>query len=218
MTATVKHIMKPEIINDIEEAVRLVQEGRVVAFPTGTSYGLAADALQGHALQRVRNLKQRPEEKTFTVCLNEDRWDEFFEISADERAFLTTHAGRSFTLLLSPKEPLKHLAQDGRVGLRMVDHPTMEEFVRAAQVPLTATSANIAGGIPSASPQEVQDTFSWLLDPSDKLIQRAGPTTYDLSLAAILDGGTLEPDKQSTIVRHVEGKWQVVRQGVEMLA
>lgn len=191
------------ITKDTNQAIRIIKEGRITAFPTGTSYGLAVDALQGNALQRLRNIKKRPEEKTFTVMAKEEIWDEYFDMSEDEKELLEKYKNSALTLLVQPKEELKHLAQDGLIGLRITDHPLMEEITNKVDVPLTATSANIVGEEPCYSPQCVEKTFPSKIDE----------TTYDLSLGCILDGGNLKETKPSTIAKMVDGKIQIVRQG-----
>lgn len=180
---------------DIRKVIDVLHTGRVAAFPTGTSYGLAADALQGHALQRLRNLKERPEEKTFTVFLDESKWDQFFHLTLAEKDFLAAHANSPLTLLVKPRPALEHLALEGRVGLRVIDHPTMRELAQGYLSPLTATSANVSGHDSSFSPERIRQEFPGRVDE----------TTYDLSLALILDVGELPPSKPSTIVR-LEGK------------
>ncbi len=184
---------------NVREAARIIAAGRVVAFPTNTSYGLAADALQGHALQRLRNLKNRPAEKSFTVFLADGLLDKYFDITDSEQSFLRRYKGQALTLLLTPLEPLRHLAQDGRVGLRVIDHPLMQELADAALRPLTATSANKSGQEPCFSTAGVLATFPGKIDD----------TTYDLSLGYILDGGHMPAGRVSTIVR-LEGKQPVV--------
>lgn len=204
------------ITNDVAKAAQIIESGRLVAFPTGTSYGLAADALQGHALQRLRNVKARPNDKSFTVAVKASLRDTFFEISDAERAFLEAHKNSALTLLLKPKESLKHLVQDGRVGLRVVDHPVFQMFVDALEVPITATSANVSGRPACYDTVCVKEYFPGLLDPNDTRhgdIASAGHTTYDLSVGCVLDGGTLEPGRESTIVRLDNGVPIIIRQG-----
>lgn len=205
--------MDAPIGRDMAKAVEIIQEGRVVGVPTGTSYGLAADALQGNALQRVRNLKKRPAEKTFTVFLQKKLWRGYFTLSDEEEALLARYEGEALTLLLKPKEALEHLAQEGRVGLRMIDHSLMQKLAEAVEVPLTATSANVSDMPPCYDPPCLQQTFPWVLDASDPALRRAGATTYDLSLGYILDGGKLTSGTMSTIVRLKKGKPHIVRAG-----
>ena len=207
--------MYTAVIRDISEATRFIHEGRIVAFPTGTSYGLAADVLQGNALQRLRNLKKRPEEKSFTVFMSENIWQEHLNLTNAEQEFLNGNKNRPITLLVKPNQSLKHLAQDGRhtgeprpigagrIGLRVIDHPLMQKLADEANTPLTATSANIAGEKPCRDLKCILTSFPGKIDE----------TTYDLSLAAILDDGTLPKSKPSTIIKLYKGKPNIIRPG-----
>src|SRR3989344_1711320 len=103
-----------------EDTVAYLRSGRLVAFPTGTSYGLAADALEGWALQRLRNIKQRPSEKAFTIFMRESLYADFLRLTDDERRLLTTMAGTPLTLLVKPTNELQHLVQDDLIGLRVI--------------------------------------------------------------------------------------------------
>ena len=180
--------------------------GRFVAFPPVKWFGWAVVALHGHALPRLRNKKKRPEEKTFTIFLDESLWDQYLDITQAEKNILHRYANTALTLLVKPKEPLMHIAQDGLVGLRVIDHPVMAELAEKAGVPLTATSANVSG----------QDACY-----DEECIERSFPgkvgTTYDLSLACILDGGDLRPGLVSTIAKLKNGELEIVRQGALML-
>jgi L-threonylcarbamoyladenylate synthase len=204
------------ITKDVNKAAEIIKEGRVVAVPTGTSYGLAADCLQGFALQRLRNLKQRPAEKSFTVFMDSSLWDAFLKLTDRERLLLERLAGRPLTLLVKPHEGLAHLAQDNRVGVRAIDHPLMGALATAAQVPLTATSANLSGQLPCQTPTCVRETFPGLL-PDDRLNEAkpegASGTTYDLSLGAILDGGRLSPSEPTTIAAITGRTVSIIRPG-----
>lgn len=188
---------------DIRKSVAMLREGRLVAFPTGTSYGLAADALQGHALQRLRNIKKRPDEKTFTVFLDTSKWDEFLKLSSSEKEFLTARQKQPLTLLVEPNKTLMHLAQNNLIGLRVVDHPLMEELAAAYLSPLTATSANISGEEACFSSTCIQQKFPGKINE----------TTYDLSLGCILDAGELLPSQPSTIVQLINDDPKIIRPG-----
>lgn len=193
------------ITKDITQAAKFVKDGRVVAVPTGTAYALACGALQGHALQRLRIIKQRPQEKTFTVFLKDEALLRYFEISQEEQMLWEKYRGQPLTLLLKPKTSLEHLAKNNRVGLRMIDHPGMQALADKVEVPLTATSANISGQLPAYSPAEILKQFKTTSEPLN--------TTYNLSLAAILDGGLLPPNPPTTIAKLENGKIEILRQG-----
>jgi L-threonylcarbamoyladenylate synthase len=205
------------ITKDILIAKDIIKSGRVVAFPTGTTYGLAVDALQGHALQRLRNLKQRPKNKSFTIFLKESLYDKFLDITKEELSLIQKNKNQPLTLLVKPKEPLRHLEKDTLIGLRIIDHPLMAQLAEAVDVPLTATSANISGSEACLSIDCITKQFPGLLDPQEKAygnIEPAGQTTYDLSLGCILDGGNLPTTKPSTIAKIINGNIQVIREGI----
>ena len=205
------------LTKDITQAITFIAAGRVVAFPTGTSYGLAADATQGYALQRLRILKGRIQEQSFTIMLKNTLWPEYLALSPREKTFLSHTAGQHLTVLVKPKPLLSHLAVDGLIGLRLIDHPQMDQLCRAASVPLTATSANHTGDTPCHSPACIQTAFPGLV-PDKELNENeprgASGTTYNLSLAAILDGGTLSPSRPTTIIRLSDkGGFTIIRPG-----
>src|SRR3989344_4484300 len=183
------------LMQDPRLAARYIVDGRIVAFPTGTAYGLAVDALQGHSLQRLRNLKQRPQEKSFSVFMKEILWEKFLQLTAEENALLRQLSGQPVTLLVKPKPSLAHLAQDGLIGLRVIDHPLMQGLAAAVSTPLTATSANLSGQDPCFAPACIRQQFPGKIDDS----------TYDLSLAVILDAGTLPKNSPSTIAKLING-------------
>jgi len=205
-----------EITTDVSRAARFIADGRIVGFPTGTSYGLAVDAGQGWALQRLRNLKGRPAAKTVTVFLVPRLVAKFFFLTSAEQRLLNAMRKQPLTLLLTPQAELAHLAQDGRVGLRIIDHPLMAELAAAAARPLTATSANRTGEPPARSPADIVHAFPTPL-PDNRLGEvephGAAGTTYDLSLAAIIDGGMLPLRPASTIARLDGDRVVVVRPG-----
>jgi len=206
-----------KVTKDISEAVQYLRDGRVVAFPSGTSYGLAVDALQGFALQRLKNLKGRPSTKTFTVFMSSSLWPHHLDLTDQEQNLLNKLHHQPLTLLVKPRESLAHLAQDNLIGLRVIDHPLMEKLSQAIDVPLTATSANRSDQPPCNSPDCIQSSFPGLL-PDDQIDEDnpggASQTTYDLSLAAILDAGTL-PDSQSTTIATIQnGQIKIIRPGL----
>lgn len=193
----------PQSTQDLPIIVRAIKQGRVVAFPTGTAYGLAVDALQGHSLQRLRNLKQRPDGQSFSVFIKETLWKKFLQLTGEENALLRQMSGQPLTLLVKPKPSLAHLAQDGLIGLRVIDHPLMQGLAAAVLIPLTATSANISGQDPCFTPACVRKQFPGKIDAA----------TYDLSLAAILGAGELPKSPPSTIAKLVNGQVAILREG-----
>ena len=86
----------------------------------------------------------------------------------------------------------------------MIDHPLMKELSERIDIPLTATSANISGQLPAYSPEEILRQFPGV---------QADGTTYNLSLAAILDGGELPQNPPTTIAKIEDGQIEIIRAG-----
>lgn len=191
------------ITKDHAPAAAAIAAGRVAAVPTGTSYALVADALQGHALQRVKHLKGRSPEKPFSVFLAAEKWDEFLQLTEQERRVLQALAGQPLTLLVTPAPDLVHLAHHDRVALRQIDRPEMAALAQALVRPLTATSANKSGQPACRTPRCIVENFPGKLDE----------TTYDLSLAVILDAGELPKKPPTTIAKLENGTVSILRQG-----
>lgn len=183
----------PFITNDLEKVVKAIQVNKIVAFPTGTVYGLAGNALSTEALNSLRIIKKRPKEKTFTVFLDDSRIDDFFEVTSYEKKLIDRAGNAPLSILLKPKAALQHLAFDGLVGLRLIDHPLMKALSEVVSYPLTATSANLAGEEACVTPECIVDNL-----PGVELVY----------------GGTeLVASKPSSIIRLDERELRVIRAG-----
>lgn len=204
------------ITQNAQDVAQYLIQGRLVAFPTGTSYGLAADALQGWALQRLRNLKQRPPSQAFSIMLDPTLWPIYLKLTDQEQHLMHVMQGQPLTIVVNPQPTLSHNTIDGQVAVRLIDHPLMAELARIVAVPLTATSANRHSQPPATSPKEIMSVFSNPL-PDDQLEEEdprgSSNTTYDLSLAAILDGGQIKKQPPTTIVRLAGKSINILRAG-----
>ncbi|MEN9355690.1 MAG: hypothetical protein RL318_3015 [Fibrobacterota bacterium] len=167
-----------------EVGARLLQDGKLVAFPTETVYGLGARADQDDAVARIFAAKNRPSFDPLIVHVPDvdsaRRWAEF-----DDRALLLA---RSFwpgplTLILPRRPGVSDLVTSGlpSVGIRIPDHPMALELLRRAAVPVAAPSANPFGYV---SPTTAEHVRTGLKDRVD----------------LVLDGGPCRVGVESTIV------------------
>lgn len=138
----------------LDAAVRALGAGRLVGYPTDTLYGLAAQASDPAAVDRLYAAKRRPRGEPLSVAVSS--WEEIeglARLTPPKRAFVRRHLPGPFTVLLPPaaRAPLAPaLLSGGSVGLRIPDHPLARELARRAG-PITATSANLHGAPPSTS-------------------------------------------------------------------
>ena len=142
----------------LTEAVTVIRRGGVVAFPTDTLYGLAADPGSAEAVDRVLALKGRAAAQTIALVAA--------DLAQVERISVLTmmarHAAAQFwpgplTIMVRAKPGLAPatIGPDGLVGVRVPDHDVALALARACGHALTATSANRSGHQATADPDEV---------------------------------------------------------------
>jgi L-threonylcarbamoyladenylate synthase len=170
----------------IEAAAALLREGRLVAFPTETVYGLGADATNGKAVASIFAVKQRPRINPLIVHVRDaaqaDRYVVFSPLAAElAEAFWPG----PLTLVL-PRRPdcaLTLLVSAGldTVAMRAPSHPVARRLIAAAGIPIAAPSANISGTVSPTRARHVVEGFG-------------------NKLAMILDAGATPIGVESTVI------------------
>ena len=181
----------------IPEAAARIRSGQIVAIPTDTVYGLAADPFQPAAVERLFRLKGRPEHKPILLLVDSRRQVEMMSTrlpDAFERIAARFWPGPVTVILpAAPGVPERITAGTGTVALRMPGSLLTRRVIAAARVPLTGTSANRSGRPPARSAGQVREQF-----------RGAG--------LEVLDGGPSPSDKPSTII-DLTGEPRIVREG-----
>lgn len=205
--------MKTEVIKvnsssdpGVKKASELLKKGEVVAIPTETVYGLAANAFDEKAVEKIFIAKGRPSDNPLIVHISElSQWAELVE-SIPENALALARAfwPGPLTIILKKSSliPLRTSGGLDTVGVRMPLHPTARAIISAAGVPLAAPSANNSGK-PSTTTAE-----HCLHD-------------LDGKIPLIIDSGECSVGVESTVVTLVPKVPRVLRPGgisLEMLA
>jgi L-threonylcarbamoyladenylate synthase len=131
---------------NVAHAARLIREGKLVAFPTETVYGLGANALNEAAVERIFTAKGRPRTSPLIVHVDSVEMARGFASHWPDAA--ETLACRYWpgplTLVVPKRAEIPDVVTAGlpTVGLRMPAHPLALELIRAAGVPIAAPSAN----------------------------------------------------------------------------
>lgn len=156
-------------------AVRILREGGVLAVPTDTLYGLAADAFNPDAIERIFSIKERPEGMALPVLLADV--DQLKQVSTDipaaALALAETFWPGPLTLIVSCRDgvPPRLTAGQRTVAVRVPDHPVPRALARELGRPVTGTSANISG---SRDPQTMEELVAQVGDRVD-LVVASGP-------------------------------------------
>ena len=187
---------------NLQQAIAQLKNGEVVAIPTETVYGLAADATNDAALRQIYTIKQRPMDNPLIVHISNicqvNDWAAEFSPLAQKLA--TAFWPGPFTLVL-PAKPLVNLIVRGSqptVALRVPNHPLTLQLLKESGLALAAPSAN---------------KFTQLSPTT-----AAHVTTGLGEDIAVLDGGACEVGIESTIVsviKNAQGdNWQLLRLGM----
>jgi L-threonylcarbamoyladenylate synthase len=185
-------------VDVLRYAAERLLHGEVVAIPTDTVYGLAADPFNLAAVEEIYRVKGRPEVRALPILVN----------SLDQAMLLAREVPRNFlrlaeefwpgalTLVVdaSHRLPLKVTANTGRIALRWPRSEVVARLIEEFDGPLTGTSANLSGSPACTSGDEV---FRQLGD----------------RLQVILDAGETKAATPSTIVELHGDTWKILREG-----
>lgn len=183
----------------VKRAVELLRAGEVVALPTETVYGLAANALDAKAVAKIYEIKGRPAHNPIIVHVADLKMAERCVANWPTAA---TKLARSFwpgplTMVLPRGAIIPDIVTAGgaTVGVRWPSHPFMQAVIRACDFPLAAPSANLSNSI---SPTNAAHVRKQLGD----------------QLALIVDGGQSQVGIESTVIDLVAQPPRVLRPGM----
>ncbi|AMM51102.1 translation factor (SUA5) [Rufibacter sp. DG15C] len=183
---------------DIPTAVSYLTQGNLVAIPTETVYGLAANAYDEAAVVKIFEAKNRPAFDPLIVHTHSIQELEKIARQVPDVAYKLAERFMPgpLTLILPKSEKVPLLVTSGHdsVGIRIPNHPLTLELLRQLPFPLAAPSANPFGYVSPTTAQHVQDQLG------DRI-------------PYILDGGASHIGIESTIIRVVGDEVEVLRLG-----
>lgn len=182
----------------IKKAGELLRAGEVVAIPTETVYGLAANAYDGSAVSKIFKAKGRPQDNPLIVHIAkvETLSDLAAEVPKAAKKLAAAFWPGPLTMILPKSEKIPDAVSAGlpTVAVRMPSHPVAHAVIEAAGVPLAAPSANLSG---SPSPTNAK----YVLDDMHDRIP------------LILDGGSSAVGVESTVITLATARPRVLRPG-----
>jgi L-threonylcarbamoyladenylate synthase len=183
----------------IDAAVRLLENGGVIAFPTGSLYGLGADALNTDAVERVFTIKRRPLDKPLLILVPDRAvvFDLAAEVPPAAERLMDRFWPGQVTIVFKafPELPSNLIAGTGRIGIRLPGHPVARALVSAFGRPITGTSANLSG---QGGCHHIDELDAMLIEQLD----------------LVLDAGLLKEGIGSTVVDITGNEPIVIREGV----
>jgi len=170
--------------NEVAAALKIVQQGGIILYPTDTIWGIGCDATNTEAVQKIYRLKQRDEAKSMIILLDNDNKLQSYISDVPELAYdLIEFAENPLTLVMPGAKNISPslIAADGSVGVRISDHPFCQQLIQRLRKPLVSTSANISG---KPSPQyfsqidqEIIDGVDYVVDIDQHSMEIKNPST-----------------------------------------
>ena len=183
----------------IDTAVRILERGGVIAFPTGSLYGLGADALNAGAVERVFAVKIRSPDKALLILVPDRKvvFDLAAEVPPAAKRLMDRFWPGQVTIIFKslPELPANLTAGTGRIGIRLPGHPVARALVSAFGRPITGTSANLSGW---GGCHRIDELNAMLIEQLD----------------LVLDAGLLKGGIGSTVVDITGNEPIVIREGV----
>ena len=182
----------------LEKAAELIKQGKIVVFPTETVYGIGTNGLDENAVRRLYKVKQRPLNKPISLLVSDMEMVNLIakDITETEYKIMEKFFPGPLTIILKKKDIVPDIVTAGQdtVGVRMPSGEIARKLVELASVPIATPSANITGEPSGTNLKEIEKHFKEKVD-------------------FYIDGGESELGLASTIVKVVDGKPQILRQG-----
>lgn len=192
--------MKTTVItsDDLSYAAEVILRGGLVAIPTDTVYGLAANGLDARAVAQIYEVKNRPAIKALILLVSGFEAAESICADIPESARILADAfwPGALSLILPRNDIVPDIvtAGGGTIGVRCPGHPKALELLRLTGVPLAAPSANISGMPAPVTAEEVLAYFDGKID-------------------CVIDGGKCALGVESTIVDLTAVPFRIARLG-----
>jgi len=198
-------------MSNMKQAIRIINDGGVIAYPTESFFALGADATNARAVKKVFRLKGRNKKPIALIAGSLAQVEKFFFVSAVERRLMKRYWPGAVTILLQPKKDIAADALLGttpsrpssghpssmrrgqyRIGVRVPAHAGVRHLALSFGRPITATSANLSGKRPTKLRTVVERTFRGIVT---------------------VNGACGTARKPSTILSMDNGKINILRRG-----
>jgi L-threonylcarbamoyladenylate synthase len=162
-------LISPATPESITQAAALLRQGKLVAFPTETVYGLGADATNGEAVAAIYAAKGRPQINPLIIHVHApDALDALIEWNETARLLARQFWPGPLTLVLSRRKdsPVSLLASAGMetLAVRIPAHPVAQDLLKAFGGPVAAPSANLSGKLSPTTPVHVAESLGNCVD------------------------------------------------------
>src|ERR1700761_5271571 len=184
--------------DEVNKALKVLQEGGIILYPTDTIWGIGCDATNTEAIKKIYALKQRDEAKSMIILLDtENKLESYIQEVPSIAYDLIEYAENPLTLVMPGAKNISSslISADGSVGVRVAKHDFCQQLIQRLRKPLVSTSANISG---RPSPQNFGQIEPEIIDGVDYVVD--------------LEQHSMEHKKPSTIMSlQPDGRFEFIR-------
>ncbi|MEN8253619.1 MAG: L-threonylcarbamoyladenylate synthase [Patescibacteria group bacterium] len=180
-----KKLSNKKIVN---QAIKTLESGGLLIFPSETTYGAGVDATNTKAVEKLLTYKSRREGKPLSVAVvNKEMASKYVEINDQAEKLYKNFLPGPITIVSKSKNNLASgvASEFNTLGIRIPDYKLILDILKIYKKPITATSANASG---KKRPYKITDIFNNISDKQKNLI--------DL----VLDAGELPHNQPSTVI------------------
>jgi L-threonylcarbamoyladenylate synthase len=178
----------------ISQIIEAYQNGRIIAFPTDTVYGLGCNPLNKDSVSRIYDLKKRIGEKRFPILgFSKKDLKKIVEFNPKAEKISERFWPGQVTLLLPiRKEISKQIENNGKLAVRVPNNECVLSILKQCKL-IVGTSANISGEKSILDPNECKTRLS--------------------EIDILVDGGRIKSLGESTIIDFVDNEIKIIRKG-----
>ncbi len=181
---------------DLQEVIDILAKGGIIIYPTETLYGIGGKYNNKKVLQKIFEIKKRPQEKSFPLIIDLKHLSLVAEsVSPQAWKLIEKYWPGPLTLLLPAKKHLpREIKKENKVAVRMPGESFALNLIKISPFPITATSANISG------------------EPGADCVETAISYFKGEKIDLLIDGGKL-PGIASTILDITINPPKILRKG-----
>ncbi len=188
---------------NLNEILRVLNEGGLIIYPTDTMYAIGCHALKERAIERICKIKGiNPQKNNLSIiCYDLSNISEYAKIDNVTFKLMKRNLPGAFTFIVPTGSRLPKIFKNRKeVGIRIPDNPIIQEICRLLEAPILTTTL----------PYDETEEIEYYTVP--ELIDEKFGSEVDI----VIDGGIggIEP---STVVKCTDGEYEIVRQGIGWL-
>ena len=180
---------------ELKKAYDIVRKGGIILYPTDTIWGIGCDATNEEAVQRIYNLKQRPDTRSMLVLIDSPEYLQHYVHELPDIALdLIELSVKPLTIIYSGARNVASnlIAQDGSLGIRVTREAFSQQLCRRLKKPLVSTSANISGQPAPANFSEIGDKILQGVDYVVNYRQQEKQKSQASSIVQLGEGGIVK--------------------------